>query len=237
MSERIDFPSLDRVLSLPVSKTNIAKNSSVTLTEFIKATSNLTVYGTNLTDEELSMFIKSIQNWMIRRNYTTCRSSVSAGDIFFADLGINYKPETAYPHPIVVIETVGNIALVAPTTTSSSKMSQAYHPIDNPTGDTYLRKVRQTEDGFAEDCAIILTDIKSISLGRLLDKKGTMDDINNANSIFREVKEKIFSMFMPKEYIEFLKLKEENDELKDRISDLETDLEKLNKQFQELPEK
>ena len=54
-----------------------------------------------------------MQNWITRRTYTTCHDLIDIGDIFYTDLGINYMPEFSYHHPVIVLEKVGTMVLVA----------------------------------------------------------------------------------------------------------------------------
>ena len=41
-------------------------------------------------------------SWVWKK--ATEKSSVCIGDIFYADLGINYKPEFSYYHPVIILE-------------------------------------------------------------------------------------------------------------------------------------
>lgn len=43
----------------------------------------------------------------MEKTFYTGSGKVNNGDIFYADLGMNYNPELAYAHPVVVLEEVG----------------------------------------------------------------------------------------------------------------------------------
>ncbi|WCK55127.1 hypothetical protein PP175_03830 [Aneurinibacillus sp. Ricciae_BoGa-3] len=211
----VDFSNLDKVLDNPLAKKRKAKESSDSLGEFMFSLSNFIAYAGELREDELANLTKSLQNWMIRRNFTTCLVPVDIGDIFFADLGMTYKLESSYPHPVVVLEKVGNLLLVVPTTTSNDIVNSAYHPESNKTGIKYFRKVEKDEDGFDETCAILLSNASTINAGRLLKKQSCMKNINDDKSIFKEIKNSIFQFFMPREFRKYEKLQEEHNKLKE----------------------
>lgn len=236
---RIDFNILRTIIRDKKNKTKKSTDSAVCLSEFINLNENIIDMHRNLMQDESANFILSMQNWITRRTYTTCYDTIDIGDIFYADLGINYMPEFSYHHPVIILEKVGSMVLVVPVSTSEDNINNAYHPTDNPTGDIKMRKVYGNDkgaqsDGFEKTCAVLLTDIKTISKGRLIKKKGSMSDINNADSVFKEIKQKTFKMCFPKENIalyntkqQLEKMKEENQKLQDRIKYLEDEYNKL----------
>jgi mRNA-degrading endonuclease toxin of MazEF toxin-antitoxin module len=207
---RVDFGKLKRVVDSPNSKSDMATNSSDCLAEFTALISNFAGIAHTFSQEQLASLIISMQNWMLRREFTTCKSNVNIGDIFYTDLGNCYKPELAFPHPVVILEDVSNMVLVAPVSTSSEIVNNAFHPVDNPAGKKEYRKAGKT-DGFEHDCAIILSNIRTISKGRLLEKKGQLNDISNPTSLFYEIKNKGFELCFPKQFIKFRNLSENKD--------------------------
>ncbi|MED1825666.1 hypothetical protein [Brevibacillus agri] len=98
---------------------------------------------------------------------------------------MNYNPELAYAHPVVVLEEVGAL-------------------------------------------------VRTISEGRLLDKKGGLHDISNPRSLFVEIKTKCFEICFPKEYITQLKLEKQVEDLTDDKKRLEKQIEDLQKELIEL---
>ena len=180
---RIDFNALRPIIRNKDNKSKKSTDSTVCLNEFINLDENIIDMHRNLMQDESANFILSMQNWITRRTYTTCHDLIDIGDIFYTDLGINYMPEFSYHHPVIVLEKVGTMVLVVPVSTSNDNIKNAYHPIDNPTGDKRMRKVYGMDkgdqsDGFEKTCAVLLTDIKTISKGRLIKKKGRMTNIN-----------------------------------------------------------
>lgn len=233
---KVDFAKLKDEIRAVNSKTTDAKDSSTCLTEFLKLLSNLANNSTTYTQEQLASLTMSLQNWMIRKDWTTCNTPVKIGDIFYADLGNCYKPELAYPHPVVILEDIAGMVMVAPVTTSKEIVDCAFHPINNVTGKKEYRKAG-TSEGFEHDCAIIISNVRTISKGRLIEKKGKMVDINIPNSVFREVKQKAFELCFPKKFIEYRNMSDDiltyKNTLNDVISivdDIKADLDVLNVQ-------
>ena len=158
-----------------------------------------------------------------------CKVPINLGDIFLADLGNCYKPELAFPHPVVIIEIIGSMVLIVPSSTSPNIVNNAYHPIDNPTGNDFYRKVKKS-DGFNCDSALILSNLRAISQGRFLDHLGTLNNINDPSSLFVEIKNKCFELCFPKQAISFKKATEELNEIKKRMKQLEQENETLKSQ-------
>lgn len=234
LSMKVDFAKLRRVLSSPDCKTTKGKDSCECLSEYTAFIANYIETSHDLSAEELAMSVMSMQNWLTKKNYTKCKEPVELGDIFIADLGNSYKPECAYPHPVVILEKIGGLLLVAPVSSVSNIISSSYHPQDNPTGNKFYRRVYES-DGFNKTCAIIVSNIRTISPGRLLGrKKGSLKDINNPNSIFVEVKEKAFELCFPKQFINYRHLKEGYDKLQEEYNKLQEEYAKLQEKVDNL---
>lgn len=214
----IDFQALRNIIRDKSNKSKNSIESVVCLREFLNLLENILENNKILKQDEAANFIMSTQNWILRRGFTSCRD-VNIGDIFYADLGINYKPEFSYHHPVVILETVGNMVMVVPVSTTEANVKEAYHPIDNPKGSKFMRKVygkdyADKSDGFEKTGAILLADVKTISKGRLISKKGNLKNINHDTSLFKEIKNSVFKMCFPKENIAMYKLMAENTKLK-----------------------
>lgn len=67
-----------------------------------------------------------LQNWFFRRNFTSTKICISISDIFYADLGINYKPEFSYHHPVVILEKIGGMYLVVPVSTTPDNIKKRF---------------------------------------------------------------------------------------------------------------
>lgn len=213
---KVNFAKLKKVIICPEAKVRCGNESSEALSEFTAFLTNYIQHAHEIKEEELAMLIMSMQNWVIRRNYTTCKVPVRVGDIFFADLGNNYKPEFAYPHPVLILEKIGGLYLIVPTSTSPNLIQNAYHPIEQKDGMHFLRKVKQ-EDGFEQDCVLLLSNIRTISPGRLLEKKGRIHSVFGQDSLLQEIKMQAMQLCFPKQYLEFQKLKEQCAKLEEKV--------------------
>ena len=224
---RVDFGVLRNIIRDRNNKQKAATDSAECLREFLNLDTNLIEENRSMKQDEAANFIMSMQNWLLRRGFSTTKETVAVGDIFYADLGINYKPEFSYHHPVIILEKIGGMYMVVPVSTTPDNISQAYHPVDNTNGSKMMRKVYGNDtgsqsDGFEKTGAVLLTDVKVISEGRLISKKGQLKDISNEGSLFREIKESVFKFCFPKVNIRLYKSEKELKELKEKYTQLET---------------
>lgn len=214
---RVSFSELEKVIKDPSAENRTAGSSSICLSQFINIVSNFTERANAFIESELALITKALQQYLNRRTFTTCREIVQVGDIFNIDFGINYEPEMSFNHPGLVLEIVGDLVLVVPLSTSATKLSNAYHPIKNKDGLWYYYEVDE-KDGFAERCVLILGNVCTISQGRLLEKKGHLTcDINDDNSLYRDIRRIIFTHVFSYEYH---KLMNEIENLKETINSI-----------------
>lgn len=206
--ERIDFIKLRGVINDRASATRYVKNSTHCYPEYNLLLSNYIVKHNQFREKESALHIMSMQNWLLKKEVQTSTTTPCYGQIWFADLGSNYMPECSYSHPVLILEMIGNMVLVIPSTTSPQYINDAYHPNDNDEGNKFFRKVGVLE-GFVAPCALILSNVRAISLGRLLDLKGTMPGVNDPtkSSVFWEIKDRCFEFCFPKKKIEIYNLK------------------------------
>ena len=197
---RVDFGLLDKIIKDESSESKSAGDSSICLSQFLNIISNITSQANDFTESDLALLTKSLQQFLHRRTFTSCREDIKVGDIFNIDFGINYEPEMSYNHPGLILEEVGDLVLAVPTSTSSKKLQNAYHPIKNKNGQWYYYEVDKT-DGFAERCVLILGNVCTISKGRLLEKKGHLTcDISDENSLYRKIRNIMMQHLFSKEY-------------------------------------
>lgn len=223
---QVNFGLLRSIIRDKSNKTKDTSDSAVCLNEFLNLEENSIEEIRKMKQDESANFIMSLQNWFLRRNYTSTKVSVSIGDIFYADLGINYKPEFSYHHPVIILEKIDGMYLVVPVSTTPDNIKNSFHPIDNPNGNQMMRKVYGNDagiksDGFEKTGAILLPDIKVISPGRLIAKKGSLKDINAVGSLFKEIKDSIFKLSFPKKNIELYKLTVARDDIRQKYDELE----------------
>lgn len=230
---RPDFNKLDNAT---VSTTVNGGDSEIVWREFLVASQFFINHCSfKVKEDELVEITKSLQNWTYKRKHQEYKefsngsmvvSQVVEGDIFIADLGMNFQ-ELAYCHPVIVMEIIDNKALVLPLTSTISKINTAYHPSSNPNGDRNYRKVFQS-DGFEVDSAIIINEMRLISKGRLIERKGRInEDITHENSIFLEVKESSFQKFFSSNAQKIFSLEQEIIELNNKIKELEEKQEQM----------
>lgn len=223
---KINFESLRNIIRDRHNKNKNTSDSAVCLNEFLNLEVNSIEEIRKMRQDESANFIMSLQNWFLRRNFTSTKICISIGDIFYADLGINYKPEFSYHHPVVILEKIGGMYLVVPVSTTPDNIKNAFHPIDNPDGNKMMRKVYGNDmgdksDGFEKTGAILLSDIKVISAGRLISKKGKLKNINLQDSLFKEIKNTLFKLAFPKENIRLYKINNEFTSLQQKYTELE----------------
>jgi len=232
-----------------LSKTTLSGESEVCWREFLLELYNFSTHvSAKLSEHEIANITKSLLRW---RNNSSCleykdyvngvRDSVdlSVGDICIADLGINYQPECAYEHPVLIIEKIRKSLVVVPTTTKLNKIKAAYD-FKTGNGKWYYIKVGQSL-GFAEDCVLMLDDLKTIGQGRIIQRKNSLkEDINKRESLFFQVKELLFRHYFPVQYKQLqadadekVKIEVKNKELEEEILLLK---EKLNECIEKLNE-
>jgi mRNA-degrading endonuclease toxin of MazEF toxin-antitoxin module len=235
--QRIDFKKLRSVANRPGSDRVDVRNSKDCYPEYNALLSNYIVKHNSFKEKESALHIMSMQNWIDRKEKQKPSSGVAVdvGQIWLADLGNNYKPECAYPHPVIILELIGNMVFVVPCTTSSNIVSQAFHPIDNPSGNMFYRKVT-VADGFKADGAAILSNVRAISQGRLLDYKGKLQNISDPTSLFAEIKNRCLEFCFPKQHIEHMKAKQRITELETKNQELEDEKAKLLERIKDLEE-
>lgn len=238
----IDYNKLSSIAVDPTSRATLAKDKSEVLASYLQLLSDLIYAGDTLTESEMAMIISSLDRW-VKKKATINKRTYKIGSIVQLDWGVNYSPELSYRHPAVIIEEWTNTALVIPTTSNASAVKDAYHPIDNPTGKWFYRKVGVSE-GFAHDCALIINNAKIVSKSRILSVSGGITgDLSKPENVFREVRNTMIKNFFSKEWIEHQKLSdaynkevEKNKELQEKYDKLLADYNALKNNAGETPE-
>lgn len=230
---KINYERLSLIATNSVSRGRKANDTSEVLSSYLQMLANMIYANEKLTESEMAMIVNSINRWITRKDII-CNNFYGIGKIVQLDWGINYAAELSYKHPAVILEEWKNTILVIPTTSTASKITAAYHPTDNPTGKWYYRKVGKAE-GFEHDCVLILNNAKIMSKTRIISVSGSIKgDLNDNNSVFREVRNTMIKNLFQKEWIVFQKtqqkyeeLKNQNKELQEKILSLTQENEKL----------
>lgn len=239
---RIDYRKLGQIAIDPSYRNIQAKNTSDVLANYLYMMSNLNADVDVWSASEMAMITNSLNRWQDRKTQLT-RQQVSVGDILMVDLGLCYAPELSYGHPALVLEEWKNLMFVVPATSSSSKLAQAYHPADNPSGKWYYRKVG-VSDGFAHDCVLIINNAKIISKSAILSPMGKLTcNLQDETQLFREVKNTLLEHLFHKEWAahqcligayhelqeKFAALQKEKEISDGRIQSLERQMKELSK--------
>ena len=171
----------------------------------------------NANNDEVEKIGNSITNWGFKRGsaYFVNESDLKKGQIIFTDFGLNYKPEMAYRHPSVIMKVKNHMCTVHPCTSNNSKVSKAYHPIYNPRGSRSYYLLKAGEGGLSKDTAVILGQILTISVGRIIQ----IYDINGLDStVFANVCKESFKMNYEYQHHQMERLEKENSILKMQIN-------------------
>lgn len=210
----IPFAPLKKIIQDEESKIRPAKDSKIAMGWFDIVIDNLIEEAHKLTEEEFAMLIMSIQKWVKDRNFTKTKHKVKVGEIYFVDLGMLHKPELAYQHSVLVLQLLRDYAFVVPITSSADRVANAFHPIKNPSGNTRMRRVYDC-DGFEKTSVLLLENARTISYGRLIDKKG---DIDSLSLLLDEIKQTIFERLFPRHNTKIHKLEAKLEDLTSRAS-------------------
>lgn len=239
---RVDYKKLGQIAINPDYRNRLAKDTSDVLTNYLYMMSNLNADVDAWSASEMAMITNSLNRWQDKKSLLNPQQ-VSIGDILLVDLGLCYSPELSYGHPALVLEKWKNLIFVIPATSSSSKLEQAYHPIDNPTGKWYYRKV-SASDGFAHDCVLIINNAKIISKTSILSPMGKLTcNLQDNTQLFRELKNTLLKHLFYKEWMasqslfqaynelqeKFNSLQRENDNAVIKIQQLESQIQKIQK--------
>ena len=217
---RVDYSKLTALSSDKNARINLAKDSSDALYYFTMALGNTIDTSSSWSESEMAMITASLNRWVLHKNDIS-NTKYSCGDIVLLEFGMNYSPELSYNHAALILEDIGDMVMVVPATSTEKVYNIAYHPKDNPNGKWYYRRVMK-KDGFTKDCSLILSNLKVVAKSSIIRTIGNLtEDINNKNSLFREVRNTILAHTFSKEYVSFIKEKDNSTNMKNKIEELE----------------
>lgn len=239
---RVDYKTLGQIAINPAYRNKPAKDTSDVLANYLYLMSNLNADVDAWSAAEMAMITNSLNRWQDKKAQVNSQN-ISVGDILMLDFGLCYAPELSYGHPALVLEIWNSLMFVVPATSSASKLSQAYHPKDNPCGKWYYRKVGAV-DGFAHDCVLIINNAKIISKSSILSPMGRLTcNLQDQNHLFREVKSTLLKHLFHKEWAEnqklilaYNKLQTDFDSLLKEKDAAETKIQELEYQVRKLQE-
>ncbi len=237
---RVDYRKLGQIAIDSNYRNQPAKDTSDVLANYLYMMSNLNADVDDWSASEMAMITNSLNRWQDKKTLLN-RQQISVGDILMVDLGLCYAPELSYGHPAVVLEEWKNLMFIVPVTSSSSKLAQAYHPTDNPSGKWYYRKVG-VSDGFSHDCVLIINNAKIISKSSILSPMGKLTcDLQDETQLFREVKNNLLEHLFHREWTAnqslaqaYNKLQEDFCSLQKEKADADSKVQELEQQIREL---
>ena len=219
---RIDYKKLGQIAIDPNYRNIPAKNTSDVLANYLYLMSNLNADVDTWSASEMAMITNSLNRWQDKKTNLS-RQQISVGDILMVDLGLHYAPALSYGHPALVLEEWKNLMFIVPATSSSSKLSQAYHP-----------KVGAA-DGFAHDCVLIINNAKIISKAAILSPMWKQTcDLQNKTQLFREVKNTLMEHLFYREWAAHQNLAAAYDELQEKFDQLQKEKADADSKIQEL---
>lgn len=204
---------------------------------------------------QTGLFIKSMDDWLDRKDNNRPLDKhideIFVGDIYMIDWCITYSPELSYEHPGIVMEIIDDFVFVLPVSGQKQYIEIGYHPETKTDGDKNYRIVNNS-DGFKKECVIHINQAKTISKTRILYKIGSLTADENGNcELLHELKIELLNKYFQTEYNALLyenselqrkneylsiqrkcnqsradKFRNENQELKKRISELESIIDK-----------
>lgn len=144
--------------------------------------------------------------------------SPKVGDFYWIEYGNNIDPEMSYEHMGLIIKVNNRLLYTIPITTpkhSNTFHRNAYHAIDNPTGNSFFIKLKVSDFPFlAHDSLAKVSEIKPVSIKRLGRKLYHLDISNPLiNEIIQFAHRNVFDDFDFK----INKLNKENSLLKLKI--------------------
>lgn len=226
----IDYEILANIAINSTSRTTRANSTSTVLSSYLQLLSNLIHANDKLTESEMAMIVSSLNRWITKKELLN-QKHYGIGKIVQVEWGTNFSPELSYKHPAVIIEEWKNSVLVIPTTSNPSKIANAYHPIHNPAGKWYYRKVG-TIEGFAHDCALILNNAKIMSKMRIISVSSSIPgDLNDENNVFHKVRKTMIKNFFSKEWLDHQKLLQSYESEKQKNAQLQKAYDKLLEEY------
>lgn len=136
-------------------------------------------------------------------------------DVCWVQWGNNLEPEMGYKHMGVIFKTDNKQVYAYPITTfntSNAQIANAYHPIDNPSGNKMYYKIKSSEFSFLiHDSVIKLTELKFLSVKRIISKCGSLNTFTN---IKKDITEYSLDYLFHEKYNEIRRINKENSLLK-----------------------
>ena len=183
---KINFESLRNIIRDRHNKNKNTSDSAICLNEFLNLEVNSIEEIRKMRQDESANFIMSLQNWFLRRNFTSTKICISISDIFYADLRPVVGSEQGGIRPVLIIQNdVGNRH--SPTVICAaitSKMNKAKLP-------THI-EIDASAYGIERDSVILLEQLRTIDKRRLKDKvchldQAMLDKVNHALEISLEL--------------------------------------------------
>ena len=220
--KQLNYASLQGLAKNTTSNKSInAEDSASVLLSLLDYNSNLEEFLRKANCYDAANTIISENNWILRRRNTTTKEQISEGCVFRTDFGNAYIGECSYVHYSLCVRLYNDKALVVPMTSNENQINKAFHPRENESGEYKLRRGLRSE-GFIDDCAMFMNDVKFISFGRIIKALPAID-----NTALISIQEQLYSIIFPTFSKQLKRYKTNEAYLQQYIEDLEYENQKL----------
>lgn len=168
--------------------------------------------------------------WAQNKNKNLIPRTVKKGSIYQFEFGKNYIPEMSYEHRGLVIGISGKLLYVLPICScnySKKEHQSAYHPLTNPQSKSNYFLLKKDEFNFLKrDSVLKLNDIRTVSTARIKYKQNN-GFLNPSSDTYKQIEKIVFTKYFQNFAYEHEKLINENQRLRDKISELQEKLEQF----------
>lgn len=168
--EPINHSLLKRIKGIKNAKSTKARTSDEAMLQFFYSKKNLFyLVRDGMSLFELGLWIKSITNYVDRKNRSSIEYDTQKKEAVLIDYGMNVGDDVSYEHPGVVIAKKHNSVFVVPC--STGKLKGAYEA-NGSVKSGYL--IGNVADGFSKKTALVLYNAKWISKHSIIKNDGNM---------------------------------------------------------------
>lgn len=210
---KIDRNKMDSMTKLPNAKTDPGKNNVDVFNSYKSAIWNIIDMIGEFATYEMAHWSAFIDRWINNRTVSN-EATYKRGEILLVDLGAdNFRFEPSFTHPCVVIKNRRNTLYIAPC--SSKKFGKGFFDII----DAYGKR-----DGFSEKTGIQIEAVRWINKNRVISSVGQASP-----RVLDKINEHMLTLIPShkKEKKKMENLTIENTQLKDTISSMEEEINKL----------
>lgn len=211
--EPINHSLLRKIKKDKTTKNKKAIASDETMLQFFYSKKNIFyLVRDNMMLFELGLWIKSMTNYVQRKNEKNHQHNAKRREIMLIDYGINVGDDISYEHPGVVIAQRNTSVYVVPC--STGKLRNAYEP----NGDVKIGyMIGEKVNGFTKQTALVLYNAKWISKNSII--------LNEGNKVTKDFYDEITENLLKISLVDHFKGKEK---LSNTLKKLDHKIERLN---------